>query len=139
MRVLLDTNVLIDYLTEREPFFDSAYKILMDCKSGKLDGIIAAHSIADIFYILRKYYTNKERREMLLAFCDIFRVEGIDEYKIKAALKNESFTDFEDCLQLECARSAQVDYIVTRNVKDFEQSNIPVLSPDELLCKINMK
>ena len=71
MRVLLDTNVLIDYLTEREPFFESAHKILMYCKSGKLDGIVAAHSISNIFYILRKYYTNKERREMLLAFCDI--------------------------------------------------------------------
>ena len=55
----------------------------------------------------------------------------------KTALKNESFIDFEDCLQLECAKSTQVDYIITRNVKDFVQSDIIVLSPDEFLSKTN--
>lgn len=135
MRILLDTNVLIDYLTEREPFYEAAFQIILGCKTQKYEGVVAAHSLVDIFYILRKHYTISERRKMLLAFCDILQVEEINRDKIKSALKNELFSDFEDCLQSECASKSQADYIVTRNIKDFEESKVPVLTPDEFINK----
>ena len=72
---------------------------------------------------------------MLLAFFEILTVEAVDEGKLRLALENESFTDFEDCLQAECAKSAQVDYIITRNGKDYALSDIPVLSPEQFIEK----
>ena len=131
MRILLDTNILMDYLTEREPFFPAAYKIISGCKNKRYDGIVAAHAIVDMFFILRKHFTNAERRQMLLAFFEILTIEAIDEEKLRLALKNEPFTDFEDCLQVECAKTAQVDYIITRNEKDYALSEVPILSPEQ--------
>ena len=136
MRILLDTNILIDYLTEREPFYQDARRILLACKNKQYDGVVAAHSIVDMFFILRKHFTHTERRKMLLAFLEILHVEVIDEEKLKTALKNEEFTDFEDCLQVECAKAAQVDYIITRNVKDYGLSVTEVLSPKEFVEKL---
>ncbi len=133
MRILLNTNILIDYLTEREPFFPAAYQIILGCKNKRYDGIVAAHSIVDMFFILRKYFTNAERRRMLLAFFEILTVETIDEEKLRLALKNEPFTDFEGCLQVECAKSTQADYIITRNEKDYALSEVPILSPEQFI------
>ena len=77
MQVLLDTNILMDYLTEREPFFPAAHKIVLCCKNKQYDGVVAAHSIVDMFFILRKHFTNAERRQMLLAFLEILKVKKV--------------------------------------------------------------
>ena len=61
MKILIDTNILIDYILERQPFTDSAEKIMILCKDKKIDGYIAVHSLINIFYILRKQMTVEER------------------------------------------------------------------------------
>ena len=99
MRILLDTNILMDYLTERDPFYPAAYQIILGCKNKRYDGVVAAHSIVDMFFILRKHFTASERRKLLLAFLGILRVVSIDEEKLRSALQNETFHDFEDCKQ----------------------------------------
>ena len=132
-RILIDTNVLLDYLLEREPFFEEARKIMESCAEGKAKGCIAAHSIPNMFFILRKDYNAKERREVLFNLCSIFDVEGIDKSKILSGLANEDFTDFEDCLQMECAKSYAADYIVTRNVADYLISEVKAIEPKEYL------
>lgn len=132
-KVLVDTNVLLDYLLIREPFYEDSYKIVSDCVDGKLDGCIAAHSISNMFFILRKDFEIKERREILINICKIFTVEGIDFEKILAGLYNEDFSDFEDCLQMECAKTFGADYIITRNVADYQNSEIPPVTPQEFL------
>lgn len=104
-RILVDTNVLLDYLLIREPFYEDAEKIVHACVEGAIKGCIAAHSISDMFFILRKDYNTKERREVLSSLCAIFDVEGIDKAKLLSALQNEDFSDFEDCLQMECAKA----------------------------------
>ena len=106
-KILIDTNVLIDYLLEREPFFEDAKDVILSCADGKVKGCIAAHSIPNMFFILRKDYSAKERREVLSNLCSIFDVEGIDKAKLLAGLTNEDFSDFEDCLQMECAKVPQ--------------------------------
>ncbi|MCI6021719.1 MAG: PIN domain-containing protein [[Bacteroides] pectinophilus] len=100
-KILIDTNVLLDYLLEREPFFEDAKKVILLCAEGNAQGCIAAHSISNMFFILRKDYTAKERREILSNLCTIFEVEGIDKAKLLSGLANEEFSDFEDCLQME--------------------------------------
>ena len=132
-RILIDTNVLLDYLLEREPFFDDAKKVILSCVDGKVKGCIAAHSIPNMFFILRKDYSIKERREILSNLCSIFDVEGIDKTKLLSGLSNEDFSDFEDCLQMECAKSYGADYIVTRNVSDYSASEVNVIEPREYL------
>lgn len=132
-RILIDTNVLLDYLLEREPFFEDAKEIVLECVEGKTKGCIAAHSISNMFFILRKDYDAKERREILTSLCSIFDVEGIDKSKLLTGLKNEEFSDFEDCLQMECAKAYGADYIITRNVNDYAKSEIKAILPKDYL------
>lgn len=132
-KILIDTNVLIDYLLEREPFFEDAKKVILSCTNGETKGCIAAHSLSNMFFILRKDYDAKERREVLLNLCKIFDVEGIDKAKLILGLQNENFSDFEDCLQMECAKAYEADYIVTRNVSDYATSEIKAILPKDYI------
>ena len=132
-RILVDTNVLLDYLLTREPFYENAKKVILDCADGKVKGCIAAHSIPNMFFILRKDYSSKERREVLTNLCSIFDVEGIDKAKLLSGLENEIFSDFEDCLQVECAKAYGSEYIVTRNVSDYAVSEIKAIEPKDYL------
>jgi len=132
-KILIDTNVLLDYLLEREPFFEVAKGVILSCVEGNVKGCIAAHSIPNMFFILRKDYDANERREILSNLCEIFDVEGIDKAKLLSGLANEDFTDFEDCLQMECAKAYGADYIVTRNVADYSVSEVKAIEPKDYL------
>lgn len=94
---------------------------------------MAAHSVPNMFYILRKAMSAEARREVLLNLCSILAIEDIDSVKVIAALKNSAFTDLEDCLQSSCAGKIKADYIVTRNIKDFINSEIPAVLPEVFL------
>lgn len=131
MRILIDTNILIDVVARREPFFADAVKIFEVCQQEIVEGTIAAHSVVNMAYILRKNFTPEELRAILLRLCKIFQVEAIDLSKLIAALSNQDFSDFEDCLQMQCALSQHADYIVTRNTPDFVESAIPTVTPEE--------
>lgn len=138
MRILLDTNVLLDYILLREPFTQDAQKIIELCRKEILHGAIAAQSIADMFYILRKDIPVDNRRRILLCLCEIFHVESIDKPKLTRALMNQDFSDFEDCLQSECAAAFKSDYIITRNVRDYVGSKIPCLTPKDFCSMLNV-
>ena len=135
MRILVDTNVILDYLLEREPFAGAARKIVLACKEKRVNGCIAAHSVSNMFFILRKEFSVEERKAILKDICTLFTVEGIDKYKLMSALDNMDFKDFEDCLQMECAKSFQAHYIVTRNIDDYKSSPISCIT-SEGLCDI---
>jgi predicted nucleic acid-binding protein len=134
-KILIDTNVLLDYLLMREPYFEEAREVVHTCVNGKVKGCVAAHSISNMFFILRKVFSERERKELLLALCSIFDVESIDKKKLLEGLQNEKFSDFEDCLQMECAKSYGAKYIITRNVGDFSNSEIRAMTPKEYLRK----
>lgn len=135
MRVLVDTNIVLDYLLEREPYAESAKKIVVACKQKKVIGCIAAHTVSNMFFILRKIYSVEDRRTILKDICKLFDVEGIDRLKIIQALDNSDFKDFEDCLQMQCAKSFRADYILTRNLADYRDSEIACISPEEFCEK----
>lgn len=114
-------------------------KIILDlCDFGDIKGVIAGHSITNLFYILRKYFERDEIRKILLNLCKAFQIESVDLDKIISSLENKEFNDIEDCLQMECAISGNVDYIITRNTKDFLHSSIPCLTPEEFCSKFNL-
>jgi predicted nucleic acid-binding protein len=133
MVILIDTNILLDFLEEREPFRLNAISIMQKSIDQEIVGCIAAHSITNIFYILRKTYSSDERKAMLLDVCQTLNVIGIDQEKLIYSLMNESFDDIEDCLQVECATTVGADYIVTRNIEDFPNSTIPAILPEQFL------
>ena len=132
-RILIDTNVLLDYLLTRKPFYEEAKKVMLTCTEGNTKGCIAAHSISNMFFILRKDYDAKERREILSGLCTIFDIEGIDKNKLLLGLRNEDFSDFDDCLQMECAKAYGAEYIITRNIADYKMSEVKAILPEDYL------
>ena len=136
MRILFDTNVIMDFLIKREPYTGYAERAIAICMGNSdIQAGIAAHSVPNLFYILRKHLTIEQRRSILLEVCRMFVVVGVDADKLISALQNYDFMDFEDCLQAECAMHFEADYIVTRNTKDFSNSKVPVLEPSEFVEK----
>jgi predicted nucleic acid-binding protein len=136
MVILIDTNIILDYLIARQPFMDNADKVLRLCFEQKCNGYIAAHSVTNIFYILRRQFSVNERKKMLIELCEFIEIAGIQKKQVIDALVNEDFNDLEDRLQVECARLMNADYIITRNITDFSSSPIPAILPDDFLEKI---
>jgi len=133
MALLLDTNLVLDWIMKRPPFHQNAAEIVELCTRGKLRGYIAAHSILNIFYITRKDYSNKERRDLSKLLCDRFEIIEIGHKQILLALDSPSFKDLEDSLQIECAREKNIDYIITRDIDGFKNSKVAVMLPSEFL------
>lgn len=136
MVILIDTNVILDALLKREPYVNEAQIIITKCANQEITGYLAAHSLPNLFYILRKSYSQQERREFIRNLCDIFYISDLNVEKILSAADNEAFTDFEDCLQEECAVEIMADYIVTRNPADYKKSRVQIIQPDEFVKMI---
>ena len=132
MRVLLDTNVLLDYLLYRKGY-DDAEQVLQECVQFKIEGYVAAHSIPNIFFILRKVYTEDERRDILANLTSFLSVAEINHEMICSALARKEFCDFEDCRQDECASIVGADFIVSQNIKDYVNSRVPAISPKDFI------
>lgn len=135
MRLFLDTNVMLDFLGERDPFYVSAAKIATLADKRSLQIIVSALSYATISYILTKYDGLEKTKDKLRKFRVISEICELDEVIIEKGL-NSDFSDFEDSLQYFSALRTECDIIITRNGKDFKKSEIPVMSPDEFLNSI---
>ena len=136
MEILIDTNVLLNYITNREDdYLEQSVKIVEMCAKGECMGYIAFHTLSTLWYVLRKW-TDKERRDILRDICEIFLVASASQQEILDAIDKDSFADFEDCLQDKCAKEVGADYIVTCNIKDFEYSEIPAVNPKEFVQQI---
>lgn len=105
MLILFDTNIILDILEKRQPFYEASKSVLEKCISNDIRGCIALHSVSNIYYILRKRFSVSDRRKLLLDLLDLLQVAGTDHEHVKNALQRESFSDFEDCLQDECAKT----------------------------------
>lgn len=133
MKIFIDTNILLDSLLKRHPFYKASDDVINKCLTEKVMIYIAAHSVTNAFYIMRKVYSEEQRREILLEICNLFDIVEIDRKKIIMCLNNGKFKDFEDCLQSECALSVKADYIITRNIKDFTESSVKPILPEDFL------
>jgi len=135
--VLIDTDVILDFFFDREPFSNNAAIILSYCESNKLNGFITPVICSNIYYLLRRTSKHEkviEKLSQLLTFIDVLQM---DKEIIVEAL-NSKFKDFEDALQnFAAVKSGNIDAIITRNIKDFTNSKIGVLTPDSFLKTIN--
>lgn len=134
-RLFLDTNVILDLLGEREPYYDSIAKLVTLGDKNVLTLIVSPISFATINYFLSKFESAQIAKEKLRKFKIICEVCKIDEHIIEKGL-NSSFADFEDALQYFSAVDANCEIIITRNNKDFKQSLLPVMTAAEYLHSI---
>lgn len=101
--------------------------------TGNVDGYLTAHMMSDLFYILRKKLVAKKRKDLLIFLCDTMEIISEDKQTIRKALHNEQWMDLEDGLQMQCADKEKMDYIVTRNIKDFKISKVPAIEPEQFI------
>lgn len=135
MVVLIDTNMIIDFLITREPYFESSSKVMEKCAVRELKGYIAFHSVPNLWYILRRIPEDKSRKWMI-DICGFLEVAGVSHDEVLRAIKMDKFIDFEDCLQDRCAKNVGAEYIITRNIDDFSESEVPAISPENFLKAI---
>lgn len=135
--LFFDTNILLNYLIPANPFHEKAFLLVKECLLGNLHGFISAHSLTDIFYITRKFFSVEDRRDFLLLIVSNFQVIAEEQDDFLAVLNDSAFFDLEDGLQMKCAENAALDYIVTENLKDFKNSKVPAVSIDETLKKLS--
>ena len=137
MTVFLDSNIILDIFLKNKDFYEESRKVLNLADSAAIDYFISAASLTDIFYILNKHLKNKEETKLYLKdLLEIVSIAGIDESCIRNAL-NSSWSDFEDAVQHEASVQIGADYLVTRNVDDFNSSFVEVITPSDFLKKLN--
>jgi predicted nucleic acid-binding protein len=131
MRVLIDTNVVLDFLQEREPFVENAARLFERIDAGELEGFIAATTITNIYYIVRRIAGRVVAQDAIAQVLSDLNICAVDQEVLEQAL-GLSFEDFEDAVQYTCAVVHNLDVIVTRDVSGFVNAEIPVVLPDEL-------
>ena len=137
-KLFLDTNVVIDLLGERELFYSSAAKIATLADKGKIHLIISALTYSTVFYILSRFEDKEVVKEKIRKFKVIAETADLTDRIIDKGLSSK-FTDFEDSIQYYCATNMDCNILITRYGKDFKESDIPVLSPDEYLNSLKSK
>lgn len=136
MVILVDTNILLNYLTNRQDeYLKQSIQIVEMCARGVFIGYVVFHTLSTLWYVLRKR-SHKERRQNLRDICEIFSVASASKNEIIDAINRDFFVDFEDCLQDKCAKEVGADYIITCNTKDFENSEIQAVNPKEFMERI---
>jgi predicted nucleic acid-binding protein len=131
--LLIDTNIVLDWILERRPLAEPAKQVIELCIKGNLRGYLAAHTLLNIFFIIRKEKNVAERKEILLMLCDCFEIINVEKSMLIYVLENEKWQDLEDGLQMQCAAHEKLDYIITRNIKDFTHSEVKALLPEDFL------
>lgn len=135
MKVLIDTNIILDVLCKRPAFYEDSAKIFKLCEVKKISGVISALSIPNIMYIMRKELDADKTKEILDSLMLIFSVADLKADDLKKAA-DMRFKDYEDAIQSACATRIKANYIVTRNIKDFSESKVTAIKPAELLDRI---
>lgn len=133
MRILIDTNIILDILLKREPFFESSYGALKQAIINDIECLVSATAVTDIFYLLRKGLGDTgQAKESLERLLQIVMVADVIDLDIQAAL-SDSIPDFEDSVVHAVAVRHQADYIMTRNTKDFAGTVVPAITPQDFL------
>ncbi|MEZ4517224.1 MAG: PIN domain-containing protein [Chloroflexota bacterium] len=134
MRVLLDTNVVLDLYLDRIPFADAAAALWQAHEQGDLVGYVSSITPVNIYYIAQKLKDERTARQAVIELLSTLRVCPTDQLVLSAAIELP-IRDYEDAVQIACAMSMSLDAIVTRNLDDYASSPIPVYAPTDFLQK----
>ena len=131
LNILIDTNVALDFVLHRQPFYQIAEKIVETAKLQNISLNVSAASVTDIYYLVRRELRDRNLALQLLKnFLNVAKIAAVSENEINKALDLD-WNDFEDAVQYSTALLNQMDYIVTRNAKDFKASEVPAISPED--------
>ena len=133
MRVLVDTNILLDVLLERRPFFTASAGVLGLIERNRIAGLLGATTVTTLDYLLTQALPRPAARQAIRTLLALFEVAPVNRAVLEEAL-DSGLADFEDAVLEQAARLAGADAIVTRNPKDFRRAALKVLEPDELLA-----
>lgn len=135
MKVLLDTNIILDVALKRQPFFDNSDTVVSFVEQGQIEGYICASSFSDLYYIIRKDKGRNLALEFLTEIVTVCRIATLDSNTINMAL-NVNFRDFEDAIQYSTAVINHLDAIITRNPGDFSVTTPRILTPEQLIQEL---
>ena len=136
MKVFIDTNLVLDVLAERRPFYEASARIWELVESRDLKGYLSATSITDIFYILNKQLGPEKAYHFVNKIMMVFDITSVSQADIKKAL-NLGFQDFEDALQVVYAKKIGAAYLITRNTEDFQEAEgVEVVDPEIFLLSL---
>lgn len=138
LRILVDLNVIIDVVQQRQPFYADSAQVLDAVAHEEATGLLAAHSISTLFYVMTRWQNRETASAVTASLLDVFTVAAINDAVIRKAL-TWGWRDFEDAIQMAAALNEQADYLVTRNGQDFETQPVPVLAPAGLLALLAQK
>ena len=135
-KVLIDTNVVLDVLLEREPHVSPSTAVWAAVETGRTQGFLAAHAMTTIHYLIRKELGLVKARRIVSVILRIFSIAGVDGAVIQGALQL-SLTDFEDAVTASAANVAGCDFIVTRDAKGFRGSAVRTLTPEQAVALLS--
>jgi predicted nucleic acid-binding protein len=136
VRIFVDTNLLLDVLVKREPFYTAAARVWTLAETGACEALVSAISFNNVFYIVRKAHDTATARRALVLLRDVFASIAPDQRILNQAIDSD-IPDFENAIQLYSAIHARADYLLTRNVGDFPTGILPILAPDEFLALLD--
>ena len=133
MKALVDTNVIVDALTSREPWKESAEKIFLMAANQVMDAYITASSATDIYYLVRKYlHSTEQAKQVVGKLYSLMGILAVTKDECLDALAS-AVSDYEDAVVERTAAKADMDYIITRNVKDYQNGMVKAILPDEFI------
>jgi len=135
-RILFDTNVILDVLLERQPYVEASAAAWAAVETGNAEGMLAAHAVTTIHYLVRKETGNIKARRIMSAILRVFGIATVDSAVIQEALQLP-FSDFEDAVTAAAARSAGCECIVTRDPRGFRGSTVRALTPEAVTPLLN--
>ncbi len=133
--ILLDTNIVLDIALERQGFYDRAKELVEILYLNEIESFITASSVTDIYYILKKKKGHIPTISFLKNFFVFIDIAGVNKEVIFEAMKSE-IKDFEDAVQIETAKQNDIETVITRNQKDFENPGMKIYSPDEFINEL---
>jgi len=135
--LFIDTDVIIDFLIDRKPYSREAAIIFTLIEEKKLRGYVSSLSFSNLYYVLRKVESHNKVLAKLDSISEIVNILKVDQQTIRYAL-DTGFLDFEDSIQYCCARnSKKIDVLITRNTKDYKNSEIPIMTPADFLKMVS--
>jgi predicted nucleic acid-binding protein len=131
--IMVDINIILDVLQKREPFYEASAGLLAVLERGEALGYIAAHGVTTLYYLLQKGKNSSSARADITSLLQILKIAPVDQETIEQAL-NLEFRDFEDAVQMISALRYKADFLITRNIKDYQPSLLPVMQPVDFLA-----
>lgn len=132
MKILFDTNILLDVFLEREDLYKTSAILLDHAVKGKIEGWLSGITITTAYYLISKALSRKKAEKHIGSLFEIFQIYNVNRLILEEALKS-GFKNYEDAVQYQSALNSGLDGILTRNKKDYKKSELPVYSPNELL------